>query len=376
MKPKIYFVVTVVSSVNAFLLGHLRLLSTRYDITVFVNTSDLEFLTKQGVYVKVVSCNIIRKVNLLRDLLCLIGLIAFFLKDKPLAVHSITPKAGLLAMLAAFFSRVPFRVHTFTGQVWANKTGPKRWLLKILDCLIGKLSTYNIVDSHSQKDFLIQENVLTKKKSIVFGSGSVSGVDLNKFKYSKNAHDHIRAQLSIPPNSFVFIYLGRLNKDKGVLDLAFAFSQIQDKRAYLIMVGPDELDLNDQIENLAGDNRTRLRMVGFSNEPYRYLSASDVLCLPSYREGFGSVIIEAAAMGVPAIASNIYGISDAIQNKKTGLLHQPKDVDAIRNCMEKFLFNQALVNSYGRVANKVATIKFDAKLISQYWLKFYLTHAR
>lgn len=159
-----------------------------------------------------------------------------------------------------------------------------------------------------------------------------------------------------------------------MLDLASAFSKIQDDRAYLIVVGPDEADLSQQIKSLVGRNRDRLRLVGFSSEPQRYLSASDVLCLPSYREGFGSVIIEAAAMGVPAIASNIYGISDAVQNHKTGLLHPPKDVDAILTCMGKFLQDPKLVKSYSLAAKKRAVREFDAKLLSQYWLDFYLSH--
>jgi glycosyltransferase involved in cell wall biosynthesis len=115
-------------------------------------------------------------------------------------------------------------------------------------------------------------------------------------------------------------------------------------------------------------------LVGFSSEPHRYLAASNALCLPSYREGFGSVIIEAAAMGVPAIASNIYGISDAVQNHKTGLLHAPKNSDQLLKCMEVFLSNPDLVAEYGAAAKKRAINEFDAKILTKYWLDFYLSH--
>ncbi len=373
-RTQIYFVATVEYAVNAFLLKHLEVLSKHFDVSVLVNCDDPFFLKKRGVNVKVIPLKIKRNISLISDFFCLIEMILIFLKRRPAAVHSITPKAGLLAMMAAAFIRIPLRVHTFTGQVWANKTGAKRFVLKFLDWLISHLATFNFVDSPSQKDFLIREKVILDKKSIVFGSGSVCGVDLKKFKSSTKLREEIRVQLSIPNDALVYIYLGRFTKDKGVLDLASAFSNIRDNRAFLIMVGPDEANLTDQIESLVGDNRDKLRLIGFSSEPQHYLTASDILCLPSYREGFGSVIIEAAALGLPSIASNIYGISDAIQNHKTGLLHPPGDIDAISECIKRFLLDSELIKSYGIAAKKRAVSEFDANLLSKYWLDFYLHH--
>ena len=375
-RPHIYFVATVEYAVNAFLLSHLKVLSDHFDVSVLVNCDDPLFLKKRGVNAKVIPLRIQRNISLISDFVCLVQMISIFLKSRPASVHSITPKAGILAMLAAAFILIPIRIHTFTGQVWANKTGIRRIILKFFDYLISKLATFNFVDSLSQKDFLVREKVILDKKSIVFGSGSVSGVDLKKFKVSKKIRGEVRSQLAVPDSAILYIYLGRLNKDKGVLDLATAFSRIDDNRAYLLVVGPDEAGLSQEIQSLIGNNRDRLRLIGFSSEPYRYLAASDVLFLPSYREGFGSVIIEAGAMGLPAVASNIYGISDAVQNHKTGLLHPPKDVDAIVVCMEKFLLDPKLVKSYGLAAKKRAVSEFDAKLISQYWLDFYLIHVR
>jgi glycosyltransferase involved in cell wall biosynthesis len=374
LKKRICFIATVDFAINAFLLNHLKSLSNYYEIIVIANTNDEIFLKKQGLGIRVIPIKISRKINLLNDLLCLVKLIWIFFKESPRSIQSITPKAGFLSMLAGFFTAVPFRVHTFTGQVWANKTGIKRSLLKLIDSLIGNLSTINIVDSHSQRDFLVAKNVLSAKKSIVFGSGSVSGVDLSKFKPSKKNRCEVMRDLSIPKDAFIFLYLGRLNRDKGVLDLASAFSKIRNDKAYLLVVGPDEADFGNQMQKLCGPNQERMRLVGFSKEPQKYLAAADVLSLPSYREGFGSVIIEAAAMGVPAIASNIYGISDAVQNEKTGLLHAPKDIDAIINCMNLFLSDSKLLRRYGSAAKKRAQKEFDADLMSQHWLNFYLKH--
>lgn len=370
-RPKIFFLATVEFAVNAFLLSHLKTLSKHFDVTVIVNTDDPLFLTKQGVDVEVIPLNISRNIRIISDIICLIRLVYIFIKLRPSAVHSITPKAGLLAMLAAFIVRVPFRVHTFTGQVWVTSHGLKRLMLKFFDWLIALLATFNIVDSLSQQQFLIDEKVLCEKNSVVFGLGSVSGVDLRRFKPSKEALAEVRYELGVPDDAFVFIYLGRLNKDKGVLDLALAFSSVKNKDTYLLVVGPDEGDFVEEMKRLSGDSVDRLRFVAYTRTPERFLAASDVLCLPSYREGFGNVVIEAAAMGLPAIASDIYGISDAIVDKGTGLLHPPGDSEGIKRCMDIFLASPDMFEQFGREAMSRAVKSFDAELVTESWLGFY-----
>jgi glycosyltransferase involved in cell wall biosynthesis len=368
---RIIFIATVDFAINAFLLNHLKTLSQQFDVTVIVNTADSDFLLKQGVDVKVIPLNISRNIHIFSDIRCLVRLVTIFIKCHPSAVHSINPKAGLLAMLAAFVTRVPCRVHTFTGQVWVTQSGLKRLMLKFFDWLIARLATFNIVDSPSQQQFLIDEKVLCKKNSVVFGLGSVSGVDLKRFKSSKAAFNELRHALGISEGAFVFTYLGRLNKDKGVLDLAKAFAQINDNNTYLLIVGPDEGGFVDEIKKINAHKLEQIRFVGFTSVPEQYLAASNALCLPSYREGFGSVIIEAAAMGVPAIASDIYGISDAVVNNKTGLLHKPADVSSILFCLNTFLNDTKLVKNYGDAAKLRAVKAFDANLITAHWVDFY-----
>ena len=371
MKPKVFFVVTVESTIHSFLISHLISLSSRYEVTLIVNTNNPFFLKKYGLKIKVIPINIYRKINLFSDILCLITLIKIFHKAQPNVVHSITPKAGLLGMLAAYLVCVPLRFHTFTGQVWANKKGLSRLTLKIIDFSIAKLSTFNIVDSPSQKKFLIQNNILNKKKSIVFGSGSVSGVDLDRFMPNRKTFFKIRSALSIPFDAFIFVFIGRLNRDKGVLDLAKAFEKLKDKNAYLLVVGPDEGNFTDQIRVINKNKLNQIRFVSYTKKPELYLAASNILCLPSYREGFGNVIIEAAASQVPAIASNIYGISDAILNHQTGILHPVKDVNAIVKAMQYFLNKPDMAIKFGKIARKRAITKFDSQKITAFWIKFY-----
>lgn len=342
-----------------------------FDITLIVNSPQNPSFRKI-VKVKIIHLNILRRISLIHDIKCLFILAFIFIKYRPNAVHSITPKAGLLAMLASFLTFVPFRIHTFTGQVWASKSGFFRQFLKLIDVLISHLSSVNIIDSHSQKIFLLNEGVIKDSKSIVFGYGSVSGVNLRKFRKSFSNFRNVRQKLNIPLEAFVFIYLGRLCTDKGVLDLAQAFSQISDSNAYLIYVGKDEEGLTQKIKFINKDKLEMIRFAEFTNSPQAYLSASNVLCLPSYREGFGTVIIEAAAMGVPAIASNIYGISDAIISNRTGILHKQKNIQSILNCLNVFLSEPLKSKRLGINARKRVIKYFDADLISYYWLNFYL----
>ena len=368
---KICFVLTAEFAVKAFLLGHLRALSKYYDVTVIVNTNNPSFLAEQGINAKVVPLAIARDISLIADVSCLLQLVKLFYQQSFSAVHSITPKAGILAMMAAYIVRVPLRVHTFTGQVWVTKGGFKRLLLKMFDRLIAFLATNIIVDSYSQRQFLLEEGVITKAKSVVFGSGSVSGVDLSRFKYSAQVRLEVRNRLNINADAIVFLFLGRLNLDKGVLDLANAFSKLPTGSACLLFVGPDEQNMQIKIESILANNASNVRFVGYTNVPENYMSAVDVLFLPSYREGFGSVVIEAAAVGIPTVASRIYGVCDAVVDGETGLLHEPHAVNEIEDCMKDMMSNRALRLKLGKQAQTRAVKDFDSQLITQAWVNFY-----
>ncbi len=366
-RKSICFVATVEFAVSAFLLSHLKELSKYYDLTVIVNLKNPNFLIDKKLDIKLVNINFSRKINIISDLLSLVQLAYLFLIKKYDAVHSMTPKAGLLAMIASFLTFTPVRVHCFTGQVWSTKSGLSRLFLKLIDKIIGNLSTQNIVDSKSQYDFLVKENVLNKDKALVFGSGSVSGVDLLKFKPNTKVKSSLRKKLKISPSSFVFVFLGRLNSDKGIHDLINAFILTDLKSAYLLLVGPDEENISSKFKG----NQSNIIFSGLISSPQDFLAVSDVLCLPSYREGFGNVVIEAAATGVPSIVSNIYGLSDAIVLNKTGLAHEPHDVQEITKLMKSLFNNRKLVMDLGEAAKKRAISEFDSKILVKHWKIFY-----
>ena len=278
---KICFIISTEAGLKAFLIEHLKAISKNHEISVIVPTDNPFFLKSLDVRATIIPLYISRKINIAADILTLIKLISIIFKSKFDIVHSISPKAGLLAIVASFICRVPFRVHTFTGQIWAAKTGIKRRVFKCLDILIADLATHIIVDSPSQLNFLLTENVLSKRKSHVFNKGSISGVDTFKFRPNKVVKVKIRKSLNIATTDVLFLFLGRLNADKGVLDLAKAFIDANLNHATLLFVGPDEQGMQDGIRDMRGFESNQIKFVGYTSQAQDYMAAADTLCLPS-----------------------------------------------------------------------------------------------
>jgi len=367
----------VVSSVELtaqwFLLGHIAAMADLYDVYLVGNCRDTDYLRRQGIPVDVLYVPIVREISLLSDLKALFILVALFRKRKFDVIHSFTPKAGLLTMLAALLARNHVRAHTFTGQVWAARRGPGRFVLKTMDRLLAACATHILVDSHSQMEFLLRERVISKRKTSVLGSGSISGVDTDRFQPRQDVRDRMRAKLEIPMGATVFVYIGRLKRDKGILDLATAFSQLSQSyaNAYLIVVGPDEENLRLEIESRCATYAESVRIVSQTSTLEDYMASADVLCLPSYREGFGSVIIEAAACGVPALASRIYGITDAIREGETGIFHRAGDVGDLLSGMQLLARDQAKRIEMGKSARARAEADFCSKNVTAALLEYY-----
>ena len=367
------FVVSSPMTAEAFLRGHLAELGKANRIFLIVNAPDREFTGRLGIRAEVMAVPIERKVSPVRDVASLARLIRVFRTRHFHVVHSVTPKAGLLAMLAARIARVPIRIHTFTGQVWATRRGPARAFLRAMDRLIASCATHVLVDSRSQRDFLIANRVVTASKSSVLGDGSICGVDAGRFKPDEAARQRVRHEAAIPDDAVVFLFLGRLSRDKGVLDLARAFAALASANAsaYLALVGPDEEELRREIGEIVSTCADRVRHVDYTARPQDFMAAADVFCLPSYREGFGQVALEAAACGLPVIASRIYGVVDAVSEGESGLLHPPGDVPALRAQMETLLRDAALRARLGGAGRERALRDFSAARITQALLDYY-----
>lgn len=373
IRKRICIVATVPFALKWFMTSHIIMLREEYDITIVTNGSAEDLSGLLGRHVSFFPVRIERKISIRNDFIALFKLWRLFRNSHFDGVHSILPKSGLLAMLAAKVAGVPVRIHTFTGQVWANKKGLGRQALKYLDKVLAMNATRVLADSHSQSQFLIDNNVVNASSISVLAEGSVSGVDVSRFKFSADAREQIRLEKSIPPDAIVFLFLGRLSKDKGLLDLsrAFGIAAESDGKMHLLIVGPDEDSLESEFVALSVRFPGRVHRAGFTDCPEKYMSASDVFCLPSYREGFGTVIIEAASVGLPSIASRIYGIIDAVLDGITGILHSPKSEVEIANAMLLLASAGDYRLKMGQAARDRVLNSFSEKRVSEAFAGFY-----
>ena len=368
-KKKICFVVSAPITAKAFLIKHFEYLSKEFDITLVAN-----FETQADFEVPFVKNTkhiaIHRSINPLKDFLALIQLYFFFKKESFQVVHSVTPKAGLLAMTAAWLSRIPIRTHIFTGQVWHTQSGLKKQFLKFLDRLLVWFTTHILVDGQSQRQFLIANKIITDKNSRVLGKGSISGVDVQKFNPSSEIRNLYREQLNFQNNDVVFAFLGRMNTDKGVLDLAKAFQKLHADfpNVKLLLIGFDEENMQEKIREMHTEN---IIYFGPTPKPQEVLQAADVFCLPSYREGFGTSVIEASLLELPVICSDTYGLAETIIENKTGLRHEVKNVDQLYNQMKLLVQNEETRTVLGKNGRQYVLEHFSADEISLQWLTFY-----
>lgn len=370
---RIAIVVSSPLAAKAFMRDHIRALSEAHEVTIFANMRDPRELAGLWNRVSLQQVRIEREITLFKDFLALWRVMRAFRQGHFDIVHSVTPKAGLVAMVSGLLTGVPHRIHTFTGQVWATHRGLSRWLLKNIDRVIAFAANEILVDSSSQRDFLLVEHVIRADKSRVLCDGSISGVDLQRFRPNPEARHAIRQMLGIDDEIPLLLFIGRLKRDKGVLDLMRAYAALEagSARSMLLVVGPDEEGLRGCMEELALGRRSGLRFIPYTDEPERYMAAADVLCLPSFREGFGNVIIEAAACGVPAIATRIYGVIDAIEDGRTGLLYDPGKVVDLRRHLQRLVEDRECRIRMGQAARDRVVRIFPQERLTSALLALY-----
>lgn len=364
---RIAVVITSAFPLNAFLRPHLKRLLRDFEITVYVNTGDMGVAPDVPPEVRVVHLPLRRNISPFADLAALLRLWRILRRERFDLVFSMNPKSGLLAMATAFLTKVPLRVHCFTGQVWATRRGLGRWLLKGMDRMLAVCATHLLADSASQRQYLIQEGIVAPEKIEVLANGSIAGVEASHFCPDENARRSIRSQLGIEQDACCLLYVGRLKRDKGVFDLIKAFNRLRLRfpSLHLLMVGPDE----DGFDSLVRDV-PQIHRVGYTQAVEHYMAAADVFCLPSHREGFGLVLIEAGAVGLPVVASRIYGITDAVAEGETGLLHEPGNVDDLVRQIETLIEDPPLGKALGEAGRRRAVGMFGTELVTAAMAEF------
>jgi glycosyltransferase involved in cell wall biosynthesis len=226
VKNSICFIVSTPFTLNVFLVDHLNALSDNFDVTVCVNLSYYPITNRLNKNIKIINLNIYRKLSILNDIYTLLNIFFIFKSKKFDAVHCLTPKAILLGSIMAFIFRVPHRIVSYTGQVWSTKQGVGRFILKSIERLVAALATNYIADSGSQVDFLRSEGVLTGQHVEVFGKGSIAGVDLSRFKPDLAVREQMRRAVGDDQNDFIFLYVGRITREKGIFDALTAFAAV------------------------------------------------------------------------------------------------------------------------------------------------------
>lgn len=376
-KPKLIRTSTVAISLDYLLKGQLRFLNNYYDVLVASGTdTHLEnVVLREGV--RAVNVSMQRPISPIKDLVTLWKLYRLFCYEKPKIVHSITPKAGLLSMTAAYFASVPIRIHTFTGLIFPSKAGIFQKLLILMDKLLCFFATNIYTEGEGVKKDLISHRITNKPLKII-ANGNVNGIDINYFDsklFTKNKQKTLRTSLGINESDFVFIFVGRLVGDKGINELIAAFKQLikQFSTSKLILVGSYEEKLDPlRLETLNEiSHNNNIITVGFQLDVRPYFTISNVLVFPSYREGFPNVVLQAGAMGLPSIVTNINGCNEIIIEKKNGWIIPVKDQDAILNAMSNCIIEKKKIIKDKSIIRNIIENGFHQEIVWQALLKEY-----
>jgi glycosyltransferase involved in cell wall biosynthesis len=363
-------------SIELFLNNQIKLLSKNNQINIFTNISFNDFtknINKNYSNIKFYHINIKRRVAIFWDIFSFLSLIILLLAKKTDIVFSITPKGGFLGIFSGFVVRVKKRIHWYGGQVWFTREGLVKNILRSIDKLISILATNVLTECNSQKKFLEDERVVKKDFLKVLANGSICGVDTLRFAPNLKNREFVRKQLGISADTILLLFLGRLNKDKGILDLADVVNDIIEKdkkNISLLVVGPDEENIKSKIKILCKNCINKIHFIEFTNEPEKYMSAADIFCLPSYREGFGMAALEAGACALPVITSRIYGLIDAVKEDYTGLFHEVKNKEQIKKCIITLVENKKLRETLGKQGRERVLKNFKQEYVTGEFVKF------
>ncbi|QBO58373.1 N,N'-diacetylbacillosaminyl-diphospho-undecaprenol alpha-1,3-N-acetylgalactosaminyltransferase [Chryseobacterium salivictor] len=377
MMKKLIRITTIPLSLDKLLGEQLTYMNQFYEVTaVSADEKELERVAaKYGVQHHHVEMT--RTISPLRDIAAVWRLYRFLRQQKPHIVHSHTPKAGIVGMMAAWLAGVPHRLHTVAGLPLLERGGSKRTLLNHIEKLTCRLATQVYPNSFELQKIIMRAQFCAPHKMKVIGQGSSNGIDTDHFSPAQITADeqqNLRAELGLSPDDFVFIFVGRLVCDKGINELVAAFKNVASARfgfaqrpvpddqslrpiggnVKLLLVGPLEQDLDPlRAETLSDiESNPDIISVGFQEEVRPYFAVSNALVFPSYREGFPNVVLQSLAMGLPAIVTDINGCNEMVRNGFNGLVVPPKNETALQNAMEQLFSDPTLYDELKSNAQK------------------------
>lgn len=363
---KLIRITTIPISLEKLLDRQLLFMKDYYDVTAI--SSDKENLERVGKSqnVPVYTVDMTRKITPWQDLKALWKLYRYFKKEQPLIVHTHTPKAGTIGMIASKMAGVPHRLHTVAGLPLLESTGGKRKLLNLVEKITYSCASKIYPNSIGLKKIITQEDFCSVEKIKIIANGSTNGIDTQFFsseKVSNETQTHLKKSLGIINNDFVFVYTGRLTGDKGINELLLAFQKMMTEfiNIKLLLVGFFETELDSLRKEtlLEIENNVQVIFVPFQKDIRPYYAVSDVLVFPSYREGFPNAVLEAGAMGLPTIATNINGCNEIIEDGKNGILIPPKDVKSLFTAMKKIMLENDFRSHLQENARPMIVSRFE-----------------
>lgn len=372
---KIIRATTVPGSLNVFCRGMLKELSEKYEVIGLSSPGDAldEVAVREGV--RTIAIPMERHIALKRDVVSLWRLIKVFRKEKPTMVHSMTPKAGLLCMAAARITKVPVRVHTFTGLVFPTSKGIKKKILMFTDWLTCLCATHIIPEGQGVKNDLLNHEI-TRKTLKVLGFGNVRGVDMQHYSVRPAVVNKMNELKLRDDSKFTFLYVGRIVRDKGINELCMAFNKLSGlANVRLVLVGryEDSLDpISEQSRNII-EKSSSIESVGpkYGEELLAWYAASDCFVFPSYREGFPNTVLEAGAMGLPSIVTDINGSREIIVQGENGVIIPSQDTDALFDAMLNMMRDKTARERMAGNARQMIASRFEQGFVRQCLYDFY-----
>jgi len=377
-KPKLIRVTTINRSLNKLLEGQLSYMSQHFDVIGVSSPDYTSKILRDREKVEIVDLEMSRKISPLADLKSIWKMYRLFRQEKPNIVHSHTPKAGLVTMVAGYLARVPIRLHTIAGLPLETSTGLKRKVLILVEKLVYKLSTITYPNSHGIKEFITENNLVSNEKVRIIGYGSSNGIDLEHFKRTPELIDEsekIKNEIGVKSNEKVFLFVGRLVVDKGIEPLIIAWQKIAKKynNIKLVLVGTYEGDLSPLPANVIKliEESENILHLGYKMDVRPYFCLADYFVFPSYREGLPNVVLQAGALELPMIVTNINGNTDIVDEGVNGIIVEPKSSNELERAMEILLTDESIVSSLRSNARKIIEEKYDRQYLQKEILNEY-----
>tara|TARA_R110002049_G_C9177314_1_gene562976 strand:+ start:14894 stop:16069 length:1176 start_codon:yes stop_codon:yes gene_type:complete len=379
-KKKIIRITTVPASLGGLLTGQLSYMSGYYDVlgvSSSGNKNQLENVAKQE-GIPTYSIEMTRKITPIKDLIALVKLYKLFKREHPYIIHSHTPKAGTLSMIAGKLACVPNRLHTIAGLPLVEATGIKRIVLNAVEKVTYACATKIYPNSYGLRDIILDNNFTNEKKIKVISNGSSNGIDTSYFNpkdYNDDFKNSFKLKLQISKDDFVFVFVGRLVADKGINELIVAFQKLNKlySKVKLVLVGDFENHLDPLFPKTLDIINTNKNIIstGWIDDVRPCFAISNALVFPSYREGFPNVVMQAAAMELPSIVSNINGCNEIIEDRTHGLIIPVKDETAIYNAMAYIITHKEIAINMGKASRANIISKYERQKVWEALLNEY-----